>query len=121
MHHIMPYFTSLLKSSDGIFQQHSSRHADLQVQLVVQGRGLVRMGCRRGGIRLLSSVDILRSIMVSEQRGIMVREGAEVAPRAERITYTEWMMKIKSVYYGCDVELDKGIARDFQNNLPESK
>jgi len=39
----------------------------------------------------------------------------------ERMSYTEWMMKIKSVYYGCDVELDKGIARDMQNRLSGSK
>jgi hypothetical protein len=39
----------------------------------------------------------------------------------ERMSYTEWMMKIKSVYYGCDVELDKGIARDMQHRLSESK
>ena len=40
---------------------------------------------------------------------------------AQKISYTEWMMKIKSVYYGCDVELDKGIARDMQNRLSGSK
>ena len=40
---------------------------------------------------------------------------------ADKISYTEWMMKIKSVYYGCDVELDKGIARDIQYNTPASK
>lgn len=39
----------------------------------------------------------------------------------ERLSYTEWMMKIQSVYYGCDVELDKGIARSMQYNLPNSK
>lgn len=88
---------------------------------MVQGRGLVRVGCRRGGIHLLSSMDILRSIMVSGQRGIMVREGADTAPRADRISYIEWMRKIQSVYYGCGVELDKGIARDMENSLSESK
>lgn len=51
----------------------------------------------------------------------MVREGADTAPRAERISYIEWMRKIQSVYYGCDVELDKGIARDLENSLSESK
>lgn len=39
----------------------------------------------------------------------------------KRMSYTEWMMKIQSVYYGCGVELDKGIARDMQNRLLESK
>lgn len=51
----------------------------------------------------------------------MVREGADTAPRAERISYIEWMRKIQSVYYGCGVELDKGIARDMENSLSESK
>lgn len=37
------------------------------------------------------------------------------------LSYTEWMMKIQSVYYGCDVELDKGIARDMQHSLAKSK
>lgn len=38
-----------------------------------------------------------------------------------RLSYTEWMMKIKSLHYACDVELDKGIARDMTYNIPVSK
>ena len=38
-----------------------------------------------------------------------------------KLSYTEWMMKIQSVHYCCDAELDKGIARDMQYNLSNSK
>lgn len=44
------------------------------------------------------------------------------SPKApEKMSYVEWMIKIKSVHYANDSELDKGIAKDMQYNLSNSK